>query len=460
MARLRPIGVWFRIRRVTLALMCVATLFAAPAAFAAEFRAASAKADITPADSRDLWGYTNRKGPSIGTLDPLYAKILLLDDGSHRLALVTLDLGRPFGVDSMNVVRERIRKSADVEQVFFFASHTHSGPVIDETYAAGKRPAWETAALDRIASGIEQAAARLAPASIGTGEGEVYIGHNRRYIQPDGTVKMLWRNATKIPTHPLDPRVGILRVDSRDGKVLAVMVNYACHPVVFGPDNLRYSADWPSAMAEVVEHALGEGTVCLFLQGAAGDINPYYDKMELKEDAEKLMRQSGREVGDEALRVAKTIVPKPPEHPELQFALDSRRFQLRYDPEKLLAAVKTQVRPEVVERYRKYLETPLELPVTTLLINREIALMGMPGEPFVEFGLDFRDRSPARFSFFGGYANGYHGYFPTIRAAVGGGYGAEGIVARTEVGAGEAMVDMGIIRVHKMLGQLQPTPRR
>ncbi len=63
-------------------------------------------------------------------------------------------------------------------------------------------------------------------------------------------------------------------------------------------------------------------------------------------------------------------------------------------------------------------------------------------------------------SLFAGYANGYFGYFPTIRAAVEGGYGAEGLVARTEVGAGESMLDTGLIRLHTMLGQLKPLPQR
>jgi hypothetical protein len=426
----------------------------------AEFRAASAKTDITPSESRELWGYSDRSGPATGKRDPLFAKVLLLDDGPHRLALVTLDLGRTFGVDSMNFVRDRVRKSAKVEQVFFFASHTHSAPAIDESYPAGKRPEWESTALERIVAAIERAAGRLQPASIGTGEGEVFIGHNRRLIEPDGHVKMLWRNATKTPTHPVDPRVGVIRVDGRGGRVLAVVVNYACHPVIFGPDNLKYSADYPSATAQVVEQAFGEGAVSLFLQGAAGNINPYFDKMRLDEDAEKLMKETGRKLGEEALRVARSITTRPPKHADLQYALDVRHFKPRYDPEKLLAPLKSQVKPDVFARYRKYLSTPLDCPVTTLIINREITVAGMPGEPFVEFGLSFRDRSPLRNAFFAGYANGYHGYFPTIRAAVEGGYGAEGIVARTEVGAGEAMLDTALIRHYTMLGQLKPLPPR
>src|ERR1700740_729463 len=87
---------------VRLLLVVLAFALANPLSVpAAEFRAASAKADITPQESVDLWGYSDRSGPSIGTHDPLFAKVLLLDDSRHRLALVTLDLGRPFGVESM-----------------------------------------------------------------------------------------------------------------------------------------------------------------------------------------------------------------------------------------------------------------------------------------------------------------------------------------------------------------------
>lgn len=441
-------------------LLCALVLGATSHSLAAEFRAASAKADMTPASSEQLWGYSDRSGPAIGKRDPLFAKVLVLDVEPHRLAVVTLDLGRTFGLESMDFVRDRVRKSANVEQVFFFASHTHSAPVIDDVYPPGKRPAWETAALERIAAAIEQAAGRLQPARIGTGEGEVFIGHNRRLVKTDGTVKMLWRNATKTPTHPLDPRVGILRVDGADGRVLAVIINYACHPVIFGPDNLRYSADYPSATAEVVEKAFGPSAVSMFLQGAAGDINPYFDKMRLDEDADKLLVETGRKLGDEAVRVARTISPKTPAHPELQFALDMRHFKLRYDGEQLLAPLKAQLKPATFERYRKYLTVPLDCPVTTLIINREIGLAGMPGEPFVEFGLNFRDRSPLPTSFFAGYANGYFGYFPTIRAAVEGGYGAEGLVSRAEVGAGESMLDTALVRLYTLLGQLKPLPGR
>ena len=166
-----------------------------------EFKAAVARTDITPPLDFPLWGYSDRKGPAKSVLDPLYARILVMDDASNRVALVTLDLGCSFGPPFMDSVRQRVKKSAGVHQVFFMASHTHSGPIIDDKYLEGQIPPWETEAQDKISKAIEDAAGKLVSARIGTGYGETLIGHNRRFVQPDGIVKMLWRNATKN-SHP------------------------------------------------------------------------------------------------------------------------------------------------------------------------------------------------------------------------------------------------------------------
>src|SRR5439155_6456670 len=211
----------------------------------------------------------------------------------------------------------------------------------------GQTPAWETKAQDTIAKAIQDAAGRLVSARLGAGFGETYIGHNRRYIQPDGTVKMLWRNATKTPTHPVDPTVGIIRIDEAAGKPLAILVNYACHPVVFGPDNLRYSADYPGAMAKYVEEHFDKTPVCFFLQGAPGDINPYFDKTPLTEDADRLMKETGEQLGQEAVRIARGITTRVPEKPSLKYSLDTMNFDLRWDAAQVMPVLEKRVNATV-----------------------------------------------------------------------------------------------------------------
>jgi IS1 family transposase len=252
--------------------------------------------------------------------------------------------------------------------------------------------------------------------------------------------------------------VGVIRVDDRSGKPIAILVNYACHPVVFGPDNLRYSADYPGAMARTVDSALAGSPICFFLQGAPGDINPFMDKTPLAENADRVMVETGVQLGQEVTRVAKTIRAEVPARPSLKANLDVLHFKLRWDRDKLLKALSQLVGEATAKRYAPLMAEPMEAPVMTILINNEIALAGMPGEPFVDFQIGFRERSPVRSNFFVGHSNGYLAYFPTIRAAVEGGYGANSVTTRTEVGAGETMLDHSIITLYKMLGKLKDTP--
>ena len=85
-----------------------------------------------------------------------------------------------------------------------------------------------------------------------------------------------------------------------------------------------------------------------------------------------------------------------------------------------------------------------------------IAFAGMPGEPFVEFQMQLRAQSPVPASFLIGYTNGYFAYFPTIAAAVRGGYGANSTVNPTEVGVGESLLNTALVSLYELLGRLKP----
>ncbi|MBK6795882.1 MAG: neutral/alkaline non-lysosomal ceramidase N-terminal domain-containing protein [Acidobacteria bacterium] len=446
-------------RIISIIFLLTVSVLAVPAQ-TRSLTAGVSRADITPSPGVELWGYSNRTGPAVSTLDPLYARVLVLDDGKSAVALVTLDLGRTFGQAQMNLVRERVRREYRMSDVIFIASHTHSGPVIDEDYENDTLPEWERRALDRISQAIGEARSRMKPARIGTGYGQTIIGHNRRLVQTDGTVKMLWRNSTGQTTYPIDPAVGVIRVDDSQGIPMAILVNYACHPVIFGPDNLRYSADYPGEMARLVEESFDNKPVCFFLQGAPGDINPMLDKTPLKENADEEMRRVGRQIGREVVRVSRTINTEPAAAPEISIISEEMSFKNRWDPEKLKGMLVKAYGPNIITRYRRYLNDPLMAPVTTLVINRKIAIVGLPGEPFVGLQLSLKQRSPLPVTFMTGYTNGYIAYFPTIRDAAAGGYGADTITTRVEVGAGERMVDRGLIQIYRLLGMLRDKPEQ
>jgi len=238
-------------------------------------------------------------------------------------------------------------------------------------------------------------------------------------------------------------------------------VNYACHPVILGPDNLEYSADWPGVMTRTVEQGLAESgakPVCFFLQGGDGDINPYYAVTPLKEDAVGRRDWSGERAGEEAARVAQAIRTEAPSEPSLDYAEDVLSVPLRWDAEGFRQGLDASFGPEISHKYFPHIDKDVRLPVTTVLVDRQIALMTMPGEPFVDFQKNWRDRCPVSTALFLAYTNGYYGYFPTIRASTLGGYGADTVTTWVEPGAGERMVDDAVVRTYKMLGRLRSMP--
>ncbi|HVO97903.1 MAG TPA: neutral/alkaline non-lysosomal ceramidase N-terminal domain-containing protein [Bryobacteraceae bacterium] len=422
---------------------------------ATALRAGVSKVDITPAPGELMWGFESRTTPAKGTLDPLYARVLVLESGAQRLGLVTLDLGRSFGPAATEEIRESAQRTSAITCLLLSASHTHSAPGVQDTYKKGVPP-WERAAREKIKEAIRDATAHLTDARIGTGVGIAYIGHNRLRVDANGKVGWFERNPTQIPTAPVDPTVTVVRVDALDGKPLAIVVNYACHPVVFGEDNLQYSADYPAAMNRVVEQTTG--AMSFFLQGAPGDINPYYTQQPIEQDAQKMREWTGERLGKEAARVAQGIRTEAGGDSSIQSSEELVKFRLRWDPQQFQAALLKFLGPEALEGYIDPTAREFSIPVSTVLINKQIAITTFPGEPFVEFQMNWRDRCPVGTTLLAGYTNGYYGYFPTIASAARGGYGAASAATWMEPGAGEWIIDRAVVNILKMLGRLADMP--
>ena len=420
-------------------------------------RAAVAKVDITPKTHEVMWGFEDRVEPATSTLDPLYARVLVLEAGGKRLAIVTLDLGRSFGETSLDQLQAEVRKSSAISCLLVNASHTHSAPMVKDEYK-GNPPEWERRALDGIAAAISDAANHLQEARIGVGTGSVLIGHNRLRVNDDGSVSWFERNPTKIPTSPVDPTVTVLRIDTAKGEPLAILINYACHPVVLGSDNPQYSADFPAITNRVVEKALGGNAESFYVQGAPGDINPYYANMPIAQDAIKLRDWTGERLGEEAARVAKSIHTQSDPSASIDFREETMHFKLRWDPEQFHAALLKTLGPKTLDLMGSPISPVIDARVTTVLIDKQIAIASVPGEAFVYFQENWRARCPVPTALFFGYTNGYHGYFPTIQAASRGGYGAASASTWVEVGAGERIIDWAVIQTYQMLGRYTDLP--
>jgi neutral ceramidase len=247
-----------------------------------------------------------------------------------------------------------------------------------------------------------------------------------------------------------------------DRSPLAILVNYACHPVIFGEDNFQYSADYPGVMTKLVQQAFAGKPLCMFLQGGDGDINPYYATTPLVDGAIKRRNWTGQQIAREVINVAHGIQPKADSDASLQFTEDVLPIRVRWNPQKFRDGLLTAFGPKVFEDhadlFAQRAPDTLQLPVTTFLIDKNIAFAGMPGEPFVDFQIDWRVRCPVRDSFFLGYTNGYFDYLPTIPAASEGGYGAGDSNTYVTVGAADRMLRQALVRVYEMLGRWSELP--
>jgi hypothetical protein len=144
-------------------------------------------------------------------------------------------------------------------------------------------------------------------------------------------------------------------------------------------------------------------------------------------------------------------------NPSIQFIEEKLPMHIRWDIEGFRLGLKRFLR-DAYDQYVGNISTDIDLPLTTVLINKQIALMTAPGEPFVDFQINWRQRCPVPHAFLLGYTNGYLGYFPTMRMASLGGYGAASASTWLEVGAGERMVDRAIVHTYEMLGRLFREP--
>lgn len=425
---------------------------------ASELRAGIANVDITPPLGSQLYGYGAR-GEAVSTAvhDPLHAKALVLSDGTTTLAIANLDLGS-FGKRYAEAVRARVRTATAIEHVLLVASHTHSAPRFDERFPSPEKP-WLRELEEKVAGAVIAAHRQLAPVTLRLGEGALDGCHNRRRVRADGTVEMLWGNRAGEPTGPIDTRVTVLALDRPDGSALATIVGFTCHPVVLGPENLEISADYPGAMMAAVEQATG--AQAMFLQGAAGDTNPNWDKTPPSEGGFERMQELGRALAAEVLRMR----PGATELSAAPTPITLRQRVVRLEPRWDLdsAAVRdafvAQGGERLFEYYRQRFAGERDAEISTVLLGSSLGLAFFPGEFFVEHGLRLRDasRTLVPHVLFVGYTNGELGYFPTIEAAAQGGYGAtEGTLV--EVGAGERLVDRALVDLLELAGKLRPLP--
>jgi hypothetical protein len=405
----------------------------------AALQAGVARAVITPPIGIAMVGFAGR-GPAEGIHDELLATALALESGESRALIVAADL-LYFPDAVTQEIRTEISRRTGVPtfNILLCASHTHYGPTLTGE-AGGELPAdiaAYRACLPHTLAGIAQAAlAQMQSVQVGFGVGESHIGVNRRERRPDGEI-ILGQN----PQGPCDRQVRVIRLDTTEGKPFAALVNFACHPVSPAGRMRVFTADFVGVMRQMVEAFTG--ATCLFLQGAAGNINPVEMRPSLQP-----ARRLGIMLGGEVAKVFENTVTAATER---EIATASRQVDLPAmtypsieEGERLVAGLQAQVqqleaqndsegslwwarrRLQQGEARLESLHTGTPLPPVpaemTALRFGDVALATAPGEIFTETGMAVKARSPLASTCFVGYTNGSVGYVPVPSAYPEGGY--------------------------------------
>jgi hypothetical protein len=403
-----------------------------------------------------------------GTKDDLHAKSLVIETEDAVFAIVALDV---IDVPRRLVesVRKRVFESTGIpaEHVMVSATHTHTGgPTIQTSFVNAVDESYLTWLADKAADAVIIAYSRRSEARIGWGRGrEADIAFNRRFRMRDGSVRMnpgIGNPDIVESVGPIDPEVVVIRIDDESGNPIGVVTNYSCHACVVG--GTEYSADYPGELSRTLKHVLGPSVVSLFLQGASGDINHIDVSSRLATSKPGHYAAMGKILAGEAMKVReKTVVAD-----RLNVAIKPGYVPVRFrrptdtqiaEARQVLQAVDGGAPVTEVKFAKQILElstrepgggTEAEIQVIAL---GDLAIVGVPAELFVEFGLEIKRGSPFPYTIVNQLTNGsVSGYVCTQEAYRQGGYETR---LRTYSRLQEEAGDLFVEQAMRLLGELK-----
>ncbi|MHB1356412.1 MAG: hypothetical protein ACYCZF_10600 [Anaerolineae bacterium] len=450
-----------------------------------------ARVDITPWEGVQLAGDVGRFRPAKYVLDPLYVRALVLETAGCKVCILAADLCVP-----VRKYLDRVRKVAaqrlgiTPEAIITHLTQTHSAPglghfILTEEYPGippemewlrGGDLQYSEWVVERMIEAACLANDSLQPVQLAVGSGiEGRLAHNRRAITKDGSILMpgpswprpLGPTQIRYLEGPIDPEVGVICLRNAKLELPTIIANYSCHPVHVFPKPI-ISADWPGALAKSLGDKYGAACQPIVLNGCCGNINPW-DPFDPAYKADHV--RMGAMLADTVGQVLDTL--------EFQkdIVLDYRTRRLAIpqrapDPEKLAwahqmladhpAPLPDATRPDSIDFNWVLANGVLDLAASQQqepLYDYEIqairlgnvAIVGLPGEPFVEGQLRLKLESKAPFTYVAHDTASYVGYLPIPAAFARGGHEANtGNWSRLVPEALDRVVDEAVAMVHEM----------
>lgn len=446
-----------------------------------------AETDITPPTGFPMAGYYHERLAE-GTLDPLKAKAIVFRDGQTSAALVVCDL-IGIATDLSRAVRERASERTGIPErhIVLAATHSHTAPdYMKELYLyLGGAPQEELRAryIESLINGIvdaigqAQEGARPALVEIGAARQTTPVSFNRRFVMRDGSVRT-WQSAGNPDVvraaGPIDPEIGLVAVrHPGEGALLALLSNFALHLDTVG--GARWSADYPHFLERSLRTAHGEGLISIFGTGCCGDINHVNPSSSERNSAQVIGEALAATISPELarltplentqLRVGSQVVDLPLQKVDRQeversveiVALAGKGGNVDFFEH--VTAYKTLILDQLLHpepyvnaadhitwglsRSLAGVGETLPVEVTVMALGREVAIVCLPGEVFVELGLAIKQASPFRTTLIIELSNAVETiYIPHRAAYVGGSY--EVTNSNLEPGGGELLVEAAL----------------
>jgi len=242
------------------------------------FKVAAAHCDITPTQPLPLAGFGTRTGVWSSIHSRLEANAVMLDDGAQRVFLVSADL-LYIGAALRNRILDLLGGRIGEEELLLAASHSHYAPATSELLPqlGSVNHDYREYIARQIATLVDQLLTSPAtPATLRHARAQADHSVNRRRVPfSDHFRPAAARSAQMAPNFraPRDETVHVLRFDDAHDRPLALVWNYACHPVFF-PNRDQVSAEFPGVVRNSLRDDYGRGLPVVYLQGFAGNVRP------------------------------------------------------------------------------------------------------------------------------------------------------------------------------------------
>jgi len=410
-----------------------------------------------------------------GAQTPLFAKAVVLSNGRDAVAIVTLDL---IGFRRGDVKRaaQEVSEACGIpeENLLVVCSHTHTAP--KSVLYMGPRDHWlfsfpdevlkfADKVVDSIVDAVAKAKEDMGPASVGVVKADLpWLSFNRRRRTRNYGSWTYWCGIPKDQAFgvegPIDPELGLFVVRGADHRPIAFMWNFAGHNSFHFGD--QYHADLAYSVQAALDERLGKHIPCLYLAGCGANLNYHdYEMSELRWDGK---RHFGLDKATDYLTSAIIAIYREVctgssvelggRKVELSFA--QRDYQQNWYEDDIAKKLPSWVKltNQDLEYMQKEGKPTYESDIMALRVG-DTALVGLPGEVFVEFQLAIKRLSPFPKTYVCAYANDYCGYVSTRRAFIGGCYEAwPNCYMRVGKEGGYLMVDKAVELLYDMYQEM------